>query len=525
LSLNMPEQRFDRRTSRVSLAPLLTEVPGARQLSGDPRTEISGIAFDSRRIQPGDLFVALPGFRLDGREFVSQAVSAGAAAIASEPPVPGADGPARIELAAARPALGDLAAAFHGHPSRRLALVGVTGTDGKTTTAQLLSAILEADGRSTGWLTTVDLKIGASRRPNDFHHTTPEAVGVQSFLRELADAHVDVAVLEVSSHALALERVRGCEFDVAVFTNLSPEHLNFHGSLEKYLGAKARLFRMLGKTSHKSAARRGVINADDPASDSIRAACPVPLVTFGLDKPADVSAHQVKLSPSGAHFILCTPSGEAEVSSRLLGRFNVLNWLAAAATAHALGTGPQSVARAAADLPAVRGRMEPVERGQPYAVLVDFAHTPQALATALRTLRQHTTGRLLLVFGNAGERDPASRPEMGRLAAELADFFVISMDDPLHEDPAAIAAQAAVGARRAGAVQGERFQIELDRRRAIQLVLERARPGDTVLLAGKGHEPRMLVGDARLPWDDRRVAEQLIETMTSSRVEAPESEV
>jgi UDP-N-acetylmuramoyl-L-alanyl-D-glutamate--2,6-diaminopimelate ligase len=495
----------------IGLGALLRDVPGARLFSGNPDAQVTGIAFDSRRVQPGELFVAIPGFKRDGREFIEQAVERGAAAVASEAPVPDVPTLARIEVASARAALADLAAAFYGHPSRQLALVGVTGTDGKTTTAQLLSAVLEAAGRRTGWLTTVDLKIGDQRRANDLQHTTPEAVGLQSFLRQLVDASVEVGVLEVSSHALALERVRGCEFDLAVFTNLSPEHLNFHGTAEQYLEAKALLFRQLGEPRWKQSERYGIVNVDDPASDTLGKLCPAPIVSFGLDQSADVVAHNLRLAADGSRFLLTTPSGQVEVFTRLLGKFNVLNWLAAAAAAHALGVGPEAVARAAATLPAIPGRMEPVERGQPFGVLVDFAHTPQALATALQTLRPHTAGRLLLVFGNAGERDARNRTEMGRIAAELADFFVISMDDPLHEDPAAIAAAAAGGARRAGAIEGERFRVELDRRRAIQLVLERARPGDTVLLAGKGHEPRMLVGDKRLPWDDRRVAEELLD--------------
>lgn len=493
-----------------ALADLLTQLPGARLLDGDPRTPITGIAFDSRAVQPGNLFVAIPGFKRDGRAFAQQAAERGAAGIVSEPPLPAVPGLARVEAEQARAALADLAAAFYGHPSEQLTLIGVTGTDGKTTTTQLIATVLEVAGRRTGWLTTVDVKIGAERRPNSFQHTTPEAVEVQAFLRALVDAGGEVGVLEVSSHALALQRVRGCRFDLAVFTNLSPEHLNFHGDFESYLQAKATLFRMLGQPSAKRGPRAGIINADDASAERFRAACPAPVLTYGLEAPADITARAVRLGPRGAAFILATPAGEVEVQTRLLGRFNVLNWLAAAAAAHALGVGPSVVAAAAAQLPPVRGRMEPVECGQPFGVVVDFAHTPQALQTALRTVREHTAGRVLLVFGNAGERDPANRPAMGRIAAELADFFVLTMDDPLHEDPAEIAEAAARGAERAGAARGERFVIELDRRRAIALAIDRARPGDTVLLAGKGHESRMLVGDARLPWDDRRVAEELL---------------
>lgn len=491
---------------------MIEQVPDARLLDGDPATPLTGIAFDSRRVVPGNLFVAIPGFRRDGRAFIQQALQRGAVAVAAEPPLPATPGVARLEIrpGRARAVLADLAAALFGHPSRELTLVGVTGTDGKTSTTQLLAAVLEAAGRPTAWLTTVDVKIGAVRRPNDLHHTTPEAVGVQAFLREAVDAGVRTAVLEVSSHALALDRVRGCAFDLAVFTNLSAEHLNFHGSMAAYLEAKAGLFRMLGSQEAGATPRRGIVNADDPVAPALLAACPVPVLTYGTTLAADVRAEDIGLHSTGASFRLVTPAGEAQIRTRLLGRFNVLNWLAAAAAAHALGIGPGRVAQAAAALPPIRGRMEPIERGQPFAIVVDFAHTPQALATALRTLRQHTAGRLLLAFGNAGERDPASRPAMGQLAAELTDFFVLTLDDPLHEDPATIAAAAAAGATLAGAQPGRDFAIELDRREAIRLLLDRARPGDAVLLAGKGHEPRMLVGDARLPWDDRAAAESLL---------------
>lgn len=495
-----------------SISQLLRETPSAQLLRGDPGSGISGIAFDSRRVNRGDLFVAIPGYKLDGRQFVQQALARGAAAVVSEPPVPNTAEAASIIVPSARSALADLAAAFYGHPSRELTLVGITGTDGKTSVTQLLSTVLEAAGKRTGWLTTVDLKVGPEHRPNDFQHTTPEAVGVQSFLRELVDARVEVALLEVSSHALALERVRGCELDLAIFTNLSPEHLNFHRGMAEYLAAKLRLFTMLQEPGHKPGSRHGVVNADDPRAAQVRAACPSPVLTYGLDNPADVTASELRLSESGASFTLSTSAGQADVSSPLLGRFNVLNWLAAAAAAHALGIGPEIVARAAAAAGPVPGRMERIRQGQPFLVVVDFAHTPQALEMALRTLRAHTPGRILLLFGNAGERDPASRPTMGGLAAELADFFVISMDDPLHEDPASIAEQAADGARQAGAALGRDFTIELDRRRAIQMLLEQAQPGDTVLLAGKGHEPRMLIGDARLPWDDRQVVTELLQS-------------
>ncbi|MDP8921544.1 MAG: UDP-N-acetylmuramoyl-L-alanyl-D-glutamate--2,6-diaminopimelate ligase [Chloroflexota bacterium] len=494
----------------MQLRDILADVPGARLVQGDPATSVTGVGHDSRTVRPGELFVAMPGQRHDARHFVPQALERGAAAIVSEAPVEAPPDRAVVLVPSARAALADAAAAFHGHPSRRLRVVGVTGTDGKTTTTRLLAQILERAGRRVGWLTTVDVNVAGRIRPNDLHHTTPEADRVQAVLAEMVATGVEVAVLETSSHALSLDRVRGCAFDVAVFTNLSPEHLNFHGTLDEYRLAKARLFEMLGEPSHKPWPHVGVVNADDPSSEIMRERCPAPVRSYGIDRPADVVARDVLLDAHGAAFRLVAPHGEVRVATSLLGRFNVANWLAAATAAFELGATPEHLVAAAAELPPVNGRMERVDRGQPYLVVVDFSHTPQALENALRTLRPHTDGRLMVVFGHAGERDPANRPAMGRVAAELSDFFVISMDDPLHEDPLEIAEQIAGGARALGKLVGRDFVVDVDRAAAIRTLLHRARPGDTVLLAGKGHERRMLVGDERLPWNDREEAERAL---------------
>lgn len=500
----------------MRLLDLVHHVPGATLVQGDPAAEVRGVAHDSRRVQPGELFVVIPGARHDARAYIPQALERGALGVVLEQrgvaDAPLALPPDRVLLVvpSTRPALADLAAALRGHPSRHLRLVGVTGTDGKTSTTRLLAAILDRAGQRTGWLTTVDVKIGDQVRPNTLDHTTPEADRVQEVLAELVADRVETAILEVSSHALALDRVRGCEFDLAVFTNLSPEHLNFHGSMEAYALAKARLFEMLGEPSEKAGPRLGVVNADDPASGVMRERCPAAILTYGIDNPADVLARDVRLGERGAAFTLVTPRGEAQVVSQLLGRFNVANWLAATAAALELGATLDHVVQAAAETAPVPGRMERVDRGQPFLVVVDFAHTPQALENALRTLRSHTNGRLMVVFGHAGERDPANRPTMGQIAAEQSDFFVISMDDPLHEDPAEIASQIAAGATAVGKAAGRDFLVDLDRMSAIRQLLDRARPGDTVLLAGKGHERRMLVGDERRPWNDRAAAEQAL---------------
>jgi UDP-N-acetylmuramoyl-L-alanyl-D-glutamate--2,6-diaminopimelate ligase len=439
--------------------------------------------------------VAIPGFEHDALAFVPHALDNGARVIVAEavPPHLPPDVPLLL-VPSARRSLADLSAAFYRYPSQLVPVVGVTGTDGKTSTIHLLSTILEAHGLTTGWLTTVNTKIGAALRPNAAENTTPEAPLVQQALAEMVDAGVHVALLETSSHALALDRVRGTHYRLGVFTNLSPEHINFHGSFEAYREAKSRLFAMLPE--HGLA----VLNADDPNSQAMRAATRARVLTYGLDHPADVTATDVALGPDGTCFVV---DGRT-IRTRLVARFNVSNWLAAYAAATAFGATPDDL-RAAADTQApVPGRMNLVRAGQPFTVVVDFAHTPQALEKALDTLRSLVPGRVLLVFGLAGGRDFGNRPVMGRLAAAKTDFFVISMDDPGAEDPALIAQQIAEGA----AGGGSDFVIDLDRRSAIRRVVREARAGDVVLLAGKGHENRMVVGDRRLPWNDTRAAEE-----------------
>jgi UDP-N-acetylmuramoyl-L-alanyl-D-glutamate--2,6-diaminopimelate ligase len=479
----------------IVLRELVAAVEGGRLVQGAPETLVRGIANDTRRLRPGDLFVAIAGFEHDALEFVPQALDKGASVIVGEgqPPHLGPDVPLLL-VPSARRALADLSAAFYRYPSQLLPVVGVTGTDGKTSTIHLLSAILQARGLITGWLTTVNTKIGAELRPNAAENTTPEAPLVQQALAEMVEAGVQVALLETSSHALALDRVRGVHYRVGVFTNLSPEHINFHGSLEAYREAKSRLFAMLPEDG------LAVLNADDPNSQTMRAATRARVLTYGLDQPADITATDLELGPDGACFVV---EGRT-IRTQLVARFNVSNWLAAYAAATAFGATVDDLRSAAGGQAPVPGRMNLVRAGQPFTVVVDFAHTPQALDKALGTLRSLVPGRVLLVFGLAGGRDFANRPVMGRLAAANTDFFVISTDDPGPEDPALIAEQIARGAKDVGS----HFVIDLDRRSAIRRVLESAEPGDVVLLAGKGHENRMVVGDQRLPWNDTHAAEE-----------------
>ena len=495
----------------ISLGALLAETEDARLASGSSGVRVSGISHDSRQVEPGDLFVAVPGFQRDGSEFIPDALDRGAAAIAAER-LPAFEVQVPLVVVSnARRALADLAAAFYRHPSKDLAVVGVTGTDGKTTTTQLLSAILEGHGVKTGWLTTVNTRLGAALRPNAAEPTTPEAPIVQRTLQEMRQAGVDVAILETSSHALELERVRATSFRVGIFTNLSPEHINFHGSFEAYRAAKRKLFERLPLDG------LAVLNADDPNSAVMRAATSARILTYGLSSAnrPDLAASEISLSPTGTSFTL-QPDG-VRINTRLVGRFNVANWLAAYAAASHFGATPDDLARTARTQEPVPGRMNLVDLGQPFAVVVDFAHTPQALEKALDTVRSLTRGRVLLAFGLAGGRDAANRPVMGALAARQADFFVITMDDPGHEDAATIADEIAAGARSANGC----FTIELDRRKALRLLFDRARAGDAVLLAGKGHEQRMVVGDERRPWNDARAAADVLAELGFSKRAVP----
>ncbi len=493
----------------MRLVDLVRLVPGARLITGGD-VEVRRAVHDSRKAQPGDLFVAIPGATADGAKFVGDAIERGALAVASQRPIELPPNVGNLIVPDARGVLGELASALAGQPSERLRLIGVTGTDGKTTTSQLIAAVLAASGRTVGWSTTADIRIGDQLLPNPFGLTTPEATEIQDTLARFVAAGVEDAVLEVSSHALSLDRVRGCTFDAAVFTNLSEEHLNFHGTMREYAAAKARLFEMLDTPTNKAWSRMGVVNADDPASMTMVASSPAAIVSYGLEAIADVTATRIQLGISGTRFRLVMPIGEMNIETRLVGRHNVSNWLAASAVALGWGIDLDAVAEAAAVTDPPTGRLQRIRRGQPYEVIVDFAHTPHALETTLTTLRSMAEGRVFLVFGMAGGRDAANRPTMGSVAARNTDFFVISTDDPMHEDPRAIADEVSAGARSASAIEGQDFVVELDRRGAIREVLSRAQPGDVVLLAGKGHERRMLVGDRAEPWSDQEAVNDIL---------------
>ena len=476
--------------------------------------EVGAIRHDSREVAPGDVFVCIAGERADGHDFADDAVRAGAVAVVVQEGREAALGDLGVPVATVpdtRRALAAVAAAHEGHPARRLTVIGVTGTDGKSTTAFLTLAALEGCGLRAGLLSTVGSRIAGREVANPTRLTTPEAPAVQRLLAEMVDAGCTHAVIEATSHGLALHRLDGCEFDVAVLTNLSPDHLDYHRSFEAYRRAKSRLFAMLDEPTEKDARRAAVLNADDREWRHFAEATDTQVVTYALDAPgADVRAQEVTPWPDGATFVLTTAEESLEASVRLPGRFNVANATAAITTAAALGLDAAAAAAGVARCPGVPGRMEPMA-GAPFAVVVDYAHTPGSMRQALATLRETVTGRLIVVFGCAGERSRDRRSGLGAAVAELADYAVLTEEDPRSEPPEAIVDEIARAMVTAGAAEGERFERVPDRREAIGRALALARPGDLVLLAGKGHEATIERAEGPLPWDERAVVSELIE--------------
>ena len=496
-------------SSPKPLAELLAHT-AHRIAAGDPSAATVGaVRQDSRAVAPGDCFVAVPGFSVDGHDYIAQALAAGAAAVVVqadrravwEPALADADA-AVIEVDDARVALADLAAARQDFPARKLTMIGVTGTDGKTTTTYLTHALLSAAGYDCGLINGVEFNVGGEARPNESGETTPEADIIQPLLAEMVAAGQTHAVIEISSHALELERARHCDFDVGVFTGLSDDHLDFHGTRERYLAAKLRLFEALDWPAAEARERFAVVRAEDPLRETIAAAHSGRTILAG----DEVSAQPLSQDASGAQLRVVTPAGALAARLRMPGAYNVGNAALAVGAAWGLGVGPTALQRGFAEARAVPGRMEPIEAGQPFAVIVDAAATGPALRAALEALRPHVEGRLLVVFGVAGERDPARRAAMGGVAAELADYSFITSENPRSEDPAQIVREIADAMRQAGA--GDRLMEEPDRRAAIRLALREARADDLVLIAGKGAEPTLIFADRTEPWDDRAAARE-----------------
>jgi len=487
----------------VPTGTLLDALPDKTVIGSLPAT-VSGLAYDSRKVQPGDLFVAVPGLKQDGRRFVGEALARGATAVVLE----GADvlsgsSTGRVIVGSSREALARLADAYFGHPSRALTLVGITGTNGKTTTSLLVDALSRHSGRTTGVIGTIEYRIGGEARPAG--QTTPEAVELQSLMAEMVARGVTSVAMEVSSHALALRRADGVEWDVAVFTNLTQDHLDFHGTFESYRAAKARLFSLLAAS--RKPRRTAVINRDDPAGASMLAGLDLPRLTFGLGEGADVRPLRFESAMDGIRMDVQTPRGALEIRSSLVGEHNVMNLLGATAVGLALDMDARAVAAALSSVITVPGRFERVEAGQPFLVVVDYAHTPDALERVLVTARRLVArgSRLAVVFGCGGDRDRGKRPLMGGIAARIADRLWVTSDNPRSEEPEAIIAEIVAGIP-PGAAGRDRATTTADRKIAIQDALADARAGDVVVIAGKGHETYQIVGSKVLPFDDREVA-------------------
>jgi UDP-N-acetylmuramoyl-L-alanyl-D-glutamate--2,6-diaminopimelate ligase len=503
----------------MRLHELLKALPTGADCSAAD-VEIEGICADSRRLRPGDLFVAIPGVHVDGHRFIGDALRRGAAAVVGELPPGevdhGSGGDfAYVRVPCSREAWGWACAAWHGFPSRRLTLIGVTGTDGKTTTVSLTHAVLRAAGISTGMISTVKAFIpsmasgqdGGSEVETGLHTTTPDPPQIQRWLAEMVRGGATHAVLEVTSHGLAQQRVAGCDFDVAVVTNITHEHLDYHGSLRAYRRAKASLFGGLGGAFRKPGVPKiAVVNRDDDSFRYLKAYEADRQVTYSTECSADVTADDIRLGADRTRFTLCTPAGHVAIETPLVGAYNVANVLAAASVGIGLGVGLEAIAEGVASVAGVPGRMERIDEGQLFLAIIDFAHTPNALRQALEAARGmiDDQARVIVVFGSAGLRDREKRRMMGRIAGGMADVVIVTAEDPRTESLKAILAEGAAAAE----AEAKRLDVDLfvipDRGEAILRSCNMARPGDVVIACGKGHEQSMCFGTTEYPWDDRQ---------------------
>lgn len=485
----------------------------AEKLAADPiqiKTEqnpvISALAHDSRQVEPGVLFVCIRGATVDGHEFALEAVRKGAVAILAEREIPGLMDVPVLLVADARKAAESIANWFYDEPSRKLRLLAVTGTNGKTTTTHMIRAIFNQANRPCGVIGTLHVLVGDRVLPA--RNTTPDIVEMQTSLAAMVDGGMECVAMEVSSHALALDRIQDCEFDAAIFTNMTQDHLDFHGNLENYRAAKARLFRLLDAAENRKPAKTAIVNLDDPTGSYMAGQTKSRQISYAIDQAADVRATDVELRTDSSRFRVCGKFGGFVIHSRLTGRFNVYNMLAAIATALAEGIATEPIQQALANFVAVPGRFERVEIAHPYSVIVDYAHTPDGLENVLRTARQFTGGKLIAVFGCGGDRDRTKRPVMGRLAAAYADIVIVTSDNPRSEEPESILDQILAGIEPEGRSRTERIS---DRRLAIARAMQLAGPGDVILLAGKGHETYQILADRTIHFDDREVVRELAE--------------
>jgi len=477
---------------------------GVTTLSAVPASsllmDIRGVAFDSRKVAPGFVFFAFPGAKADGTQFAAQAIQKGAVAVLSESPAPPDFDGLWIRVPHGRQALATVAGNFYDHPDRRLKIIGVTGTNGKTTTTYLIDSILRAAGLTTALVGTIEYRLAGRQLPSI--NTTPESLELFQLFKELEDLGGTHVTMETSSHALSLGRVHGVQFETAVFTNLTRDHLDFHGDMDSYLEAKQMLFT----SESASPPRFAVLNHDDKLVAAVRTNPQSEVITYGLGEGASARAQRVATGFDGLRFEIHHNGRTHAVESPLVGQINVYNVLAAWCAAYCLGIGPEVIARGLAECKAVPGRFERIDEGQPFLVVVDYAHTDDALRNVISVARGLTSKRVITLFGCGGDRDRSKRPMMGKAAAEASDIVVLTSDNPRSEDPLGIMNDALVGIRR----YDTPHVIEPDREKAIRRAIENAGPGDVVLIAGKGHETYQTLKDRTVPFDDREVARRIL---------------
>lgn len=497
----------------MRLSTLLSALPilQAQPLNADP--EITSITADSRQVTPGTLFVAVRGETVDGHQFIAEALARGAGAVVAETPPTNGNAGTWLTVANSAETLAWLAAAWHNFPARHLVMIGVTGTDGKTTTSTLIHQILLAAGLKAGLISTVAAYIGDETLDTGFHVTTPDALAVQGYLARMVAAGLTHCVLEVTSHGLAQQRVTGCEFDIAVVTNVTHEHLDYHKTYENYRAAKGQLFASLATAYKKGVNKTAILNRDDQSFPYLSLIARTRTLQYSLRGEADFVAHSIRYAPESTQFLVATPKPKPitklNFATHLVGDYNVSNCLAAiAATVGGLKLPPEAAQRGLAALQGVPGRMERIDLGQPFTAIVDFAHTPNALRRALEAARKMLAAngpgkRVIAVFGSAGLRDVEKRSLMAETSAELADISILTAEDPRTEALDDILEMMTFGARRKGGVEGETFFRIPDRADALRLAVRIAQPGDVVLACGKGHEQSMCFGTTEYLWDDR----------------------
>lgn len=463
--------------------------------------EITSIENDNRKVQIGSLFICIKGYTVDGHDFAKDAAESGASAILAERPLE-LNVPVIVVKNTNR-AMAVLADAFYGQPTKKLQLIGITGTNGKTTTSHIIEKILADEGKKTGLIGTMYTKIGSQKL--ETKNTTPESLTLQKMFKQMVDAGVESTVMEVSSHALDMGRVHGCDYDVAVFTNLTQDHLDYHHTMEDYKRAKGLLFSQLGNTYDLAHPKFAVLNADDEASDMYQKSTAAHVVTYGIEHEADIRAEKIQMNSSGTSFNLVTPKGTFPVTIQLIGKFSVYNVLASAAAALVVGVSIEQIIRSLEQIEGVDGRFELVNAGQDYTVIVDYAHTPDSLENVLKTVQQFAKKKIFVVVGCGGDRDRTKRPIMAQIACQFATDPIFTSDNPRSEDPLAILKEMEAG------VKGADYSVIPDRKEAITLAVNKASDGDVVLIAGKGHETYQIIGSTVYDFDDRLVAKEAIE--------------